>query len=348
MRAKQVPHISGGDQFERVNKYSVLGDIGVFQEGRVRLPMSWLSGSIPDDCRDCPAEMELIIIPRTVDIGGFEVHRALPSNEKQMVGPFIFWDQMGPGQFDSGHGVDVRPHPHIGLATVTYLFDGNLDHKDSLGTEVRIVPGDVNLMTAGKGIVHSERTGQDVRQHPSSLFGIQSWLAQPKALEESSPAFIHFQAKQFPTFETKLLSGKLILGEFEGYTSPIELQWETLYLEIKMKKGAKFEISRTSEERALYLVRGKIEIDAKIYNNQQMLVLRPGHDIVIEASEDLHFLLLGGAAMDGPRYIWWNFVSSSVERIKSAAEDWKNNKFRVVPGDETEFIPLPNLPFPTR
>lgn len=312
------------------------------------MPMSWLCNSIPRNSRDCSAEMALAIIPRTVDIGGFEVHRALPSHEKHMVGPFIFWDQMGPGQFDTGHGVDVRPHPHIGLSTVTYLFEGNVDHKDSLGNDVRIVPGDVNLMTAGKGIVHSERTGQDIRQHPSTLFGIQSWLAQPKAFEESEPAFIHVQAKHFPTFDTGLYSGKLILGEFEGYTSPIALQWETLYLELVMRKGATLKVSGTIEERALYLVSGKIEIDAKIYDKRQMLVLRPGHELLIKAKEELHLLLLGGAAMDGPRYIWWNFVSSSLDRIKSAAEDWKNHKFGLVAGDEKEYIPLPNLPFPSK
>ena len=309
--------------------------------------MSWLCGSTPNDSRDCPAEMELIIVPRTVDIGGFEVHRALPSPEKQMVGPFIFWDQMGPGQFDRGHGVDVRPHPHIGLSTVTYLFEGSLDHKDSLGNDVRIVPGDVNLMTAGRGIVHSERTGQDIRRHPSRMSGIQSWLAQPKAFEENEPAFIHIQARKLPTFETELISGKLILGEFEGYTSPINLPWDTLYMEVKMRKGGKLQISGTIEERALYLVSGNIEIEARNYESRQMLVLCPGREILINAHEDLHLLLLGGAAMDGPRYIWWNFVSSSVERIKSAAEDWKNDKFEIVPGDEKEFIPLPNLPFPS-
>ena len=309
--------------------------------------MSWLSGSIPDDSRDCPAGIELNIIPRTVDIGGFEVHRALPSRERQMVGPFIFWDQMGPGQFDSGHGVDVRPHPHIGLSTVTYLFEGTLDHKDSLGNDVRIVPGDVNLMTAGSGIVHSERTGKDIRQQSSSLFGIQSWLAQPKAFEESDPAFIHVQADQFPTFENSLISGKLILGEYEGSISPITLPWETLYLEIKMKQGATFTLSPKTEERALYLVNGTIVIDVKMYDNRQLLVLRPGHELLIEANEDLHFLVLGGAAMDGPRFIWWNFVSSSVERIKSAAADWENGSFAIVPGDEKEYIPLPNVPFPS-
>jgi len=293
-------------------------------------------------------EMDLIIVPRTVDIGGFEVHRALPFKERRMVGPFIFWDQIGPGEFVSGHGVDVRPHPHIGLSTVTYLFDGNMDHKDSLGNDMRILPGDVNLMCAGKGIVHSERTGQDVRQNPSRLFGIQSWLAQSKAMEESEPEFTHVDAAEIPSFETKTLSGRLILGEFEGYTSPLKTQWETLYLELNIEKEASFVVPSMTEERALYLVAGKIEIGEIIYDNRQMMVLLPGSEILLKACEDVHLLLVGGAAMDGPRYIWWNFVSSSVERIKSAAEDWEKKKFEIVPGDEKEFIPLPDLPFPKK
>jgi len=308
--------------------------------------MSRLSGEVPEDYLECPAEMQLIIVPRTVDIGGFEVHRALPFHEKRMVGPFIFWDQMGPGEFVAGSGVDVRPHPHIGLSTVTYLFDGNMDHKDSLGNNMRIKPGDVNLMSAGRGIVHSERTGQDVRQNPSRLFGIQSWLAQPKTLETSDPEFIHVGAAKIPTIETKELSGRLILGEFQGAQSPIKTQWDTLYLELKMKKGASIVIPRTTEERALFLVTGKVEIGGTNYHNRQMMVLRPGSDIRLKGCDDVHLILLGGAVMDGPRYIWWNFVSSSVDRIKSAAEDWRNKKFAIVPGDEEEFIPLPDLPFP--
>jgi len=308
--------------------------------------MSRLFEVVPEDCQDCPAEMELIIVPRTVDIGGFEVHRALPFHEKRMVGPFIFWDQMGPGEFVAGNGVDVRPHPHIGLSTVTYLFDGNMDHKDSLGNDMRIEPGDVNLMSAGRGIVHSERTGQDVRQNPSRLFGIQSWLAQPKTFENSDPEFTHIGAAKIPTIETKELSGRLILGEFQGAQSPIKTQWDTLYLELKMKKGASIVIPETTEERALFLVTGKVEIGGTNYPDRQMMVLRPGSDIRVKGCDDVHLILLGGAVMDGPRYIWWNFVSSSVEQIKSAAEDWRNKKFAIVPGDEKEFIPLPDLPFP--
>lgn len=308
--------------------------------------MSLISGSRPREYRDFSAEQEIIIVPRTVDIGGFQVHRALPSERTRMVGPFIFWDQMGPGQFNKGHGVDVRPHPHIGLSTVTYLFEGSLDHKDSLGNNVRIVPGDVNLMIAGRGIVHSERTGQDVRRNPSRLSGIQSWLAQPRALEESYPVFTRVEAADLPVFESGTLSGRLILGNYENYCSPIESQWETLYMEIKMSKGARFNILKVVEERAIYLVSGKIEIGGTIYANRQMIVLQPGREIIAKASEDLHLLLLGGATMDGPRYIWWNFVSSSLERIKSSAEDWKNNNFETIPGDGKEFIPLPDLPFP--
>jgi len=308
--------------------------------------MSRLFGAVPESCQDCPPGMELIIVPRTVDIGGFEVHRALPFQQRRMVGPFIFWDQMGPGEFSAGHGVDVRPHPHIGLSTVTYLFDGSMDHKDSLGNDMRIKPGDLNLMTAGSGIVHSERTGQDVRQNPSRLFGIQSWLAQPKALENSDPAFTHFGAAEIPAFKSKELSGRLILGEFQGFQSPVTAQWESLYLELKLKKGAAIEVSKATEERALFLVSGTIEVEGAQYRNRQMLVFRPGSDMYVKACDDVHMIVLGGAAMDGPRYIWWNFVSSSVEQIKSGAEDWHNKKFAIIPGDEKEFIPLPDTPFP--
>ncbi len=290
--------------------------------------------------------MELIIVPRTVDIGGFKVHRALPSKQRRMVGPFIFWDQMGPGEFDAGNGVDVRPHPHIGLSTVTYLFDGNLDHKDSLGNDIRIVPGDINLMSAGKGIVHSERTGLDVRKNPSRLHGIQSWLAQPQPRENSDPEFTHHTAAEIPAFETAELSGRLVLGTFQNYRSPVKTQWETIYLELKMKRGAAIEIPTTIEERALYLLNGTLDVMGTVFSKQQMLVLRPGAEIHLTASEDVHLIVLGGAAMDGARYIWWNFVSSSVDQIKAAADDWKNGRCKRVPGDDKEFIPLPDLPFP--
>lgn len=291
-------------------------------------------------------DIELALVPRTVDIGGFSVHRALPSQQQRMVGPFIFWDQMGAGAFAAGHGVDVRPHPHIGLSTVTYLFEGTLDHKDSLGNGVRIVPGEVNLMSAAKGIVHSERTGADIRRQPSRLFGIQSWLAQPKDKELSEPAFFHVGWEQLPSFATTQVSGRVILGEFEGCVSPVPTQWETLYVELSLAAGAVALAPKMIEERALYLVSGTVTVSGATYESPRLLILRPGVEVTVTATVAAHLLLFGGAAMDSQRYIWWNFVASSVERIKEAADDWRHSRFALVAGDETEYIPLTDLPFP--
>jgi redox-sensitive bicupin YhaK (pirin superfamily) len=291
-------------------------------------------------------DIELALVARTVDIGGFSVHRALPSQQQRMVGPFIFWDQMGAGAFAAGHGVDVRPHPHIGLSTVTYLFEGTLDHKDSLGNGVRIVPGEVNLMSAGKGIVHSERTGADIRRQPSRLFGIQSWLAQPKDKELSEPAFFHVGWEQLPSFATTQVSGRVILGEFEGCVSPVPTQWETLYVELSLAAGAVALAPKMIEERALYLVSGTVTVSGATYESPRLLILRPGVEVTVTATVAAHLLLFGGAAMDSQRYIWWNFVASSVERIKEAADDWRHSRFALVAGDETEYIPLTDLPFP--
>lgn len=284
--------------------------------------------------------IEQIIIPRTADIGGFDVHRALPFRNKRMVGPFIFWDQMGPGEFITGKGVDVRPHPHIGLATVTYLFDGSLDHKDSLGYEQRIVPGDVNLMTAGSGIVHSERTGQDVRQDPSQLYGIQSWIALPQNQEETTPDFAHIAAQDMPIIEGEGKRVKLIMGEGFGVKSPVPCYSDTLYASVEIKAGASIEISKDTEERALYGLKGQFEIGGHVYDPMQMLVLYPGIDVTIKAVTDCHFTVCGGAVMDGPRHIWWNFVSSNKERIEHAKREWQAGEFKMVAGDP-EFIPLP-------
>ena len=293
-----------------------------------------------------PPGAELVIVPRTVDIGGFAVHRVLPSDSRRMVGPFIFWDHMGPGSFAAGRGVDVRPHPHIGLSTVTYLFDGSLDHRDSLGNSVRIVPGDVNLMHAGRGIVHSERTGKDVRQKASQLAGIQSWLAQPVNREQSTPAFTHTDAAAIPAFEGDGLRGRLVLGSFEHYRSPIKTQWETLYLELSLEKGSRFAPGRTTEERAVFIVKGLATIGGSACHPNHMVVLRPGAEVILQAEDDAHLVILGGAPMDGPRYIWWNFVASSIERIKEAADRWQKGAFSSVPGDEQEYIPLPEREFP--
>jgi redox-sensitive bicupin YhaK (pirin superfamily) len=285
--------------------------------------------------------VDLTILPRSHDIGGFEVKRALPFKDRRMVGPFIFWDQIGPGEFVTGQGLDVRPHPHIGLSTVTYLFDGTLDHKDSLGNNIRITTGDINLMTAGKGIVHSERTGLDIRQSPSKLFGIQSWLAQPKNYENGEPNFEHTSKEKLPVFYDKGIGGTVILGQFEGIISPVQTQWETLYIDLHMNAEEKFNLPPIVEEQALYLAAGTIEMNGIIYDQNQMLILAPGEDITIKACRTTHLMILGGAPMDSPRYIWWNFVSSSRDQIEQAKEDWKNKRFPSVPSDENEFIPLP-------
>ncbi|MFC3052113.1 pirin family protein [Kordiimonas pumila] len=304
--------------------------------------MSWLPCADPDVDLNAPESVEMAILPRTGDIGNFEVHRALPFKEKRMVGPFIFWDQMGPGEFLTGQGVDVRPHPHIGLSTVTYLFDGTMDHKDSIGNDMRIVPGDVNLMTAGSGIVHSERTGLDIRQKPSSLYGIQSWLAQPLKHENGSPAFSHTEKQDLPSFDESGLKGRVILGEFSGVSSPVQTQWDTLYVDFHLENGGQVQIPNTTEERALYVLSGQIEIGGVTYDPQRMMVLRPGDTVTIKALSPVHMMLLGGAAMDSKRYIFWNFVASSKERLEQAKEDWREGRFDKVAGDDKEFIPLPD------
>lgn len=286
--------------------------------------------------------IEMTIIPRTGDIGNFEVHRALPFKEKRMVGPFIFWDQMGPGEFITGQGVDVRPHPHIGLSTVTYLFDGTLDHKDSLGNDMRIVPGEVNIMTAGAGIAHSERTGLDIRQNPSRLYGIQSWIAQPEKHENGEPDFNHTEKKDLPNFDNEGVKGSVILGNYNGLVSPIKTQWDTLYVNLHLQQNSKIEIPKCTEERAIYVLEGRVEIGGVTYDPRQMMVLHPDNAVTVKALSDVHMMVLGGATMDSQRYIYWNFVSSSKDMLEQAKEDWKNGKFAKVPGDEKEFIPLPD------
>lgn len=306
--------------------------------------MSWLPTADANSDLRCPDGVEMVILPRASDIGGFEVRRALPFRSKRMVGPFIFWDQMGPGEFLSGRGIDVRPHPHIGLTTVTYLLNGSIDHRDSLGNDLRIHAGDVNLMTAGAGIVHSERTGQDIRRRPSNLFGVQSWLAQPQTHEGGDPEFARAPRQSLPTFDEPGISGRLILGEFLGVHSPVVTQWPALYVDVDMKPGAKLGIPATTEERAIYTLLGHVEIGGVRFPPEQMLVLRPGDDVTVVALDDVRVMILGGAVMDGPRYIYWNFVSSSKERLAQAKEDWRNRRFPIIPSDASEFVPLPDEP----
>ena len=304
--------------------------------------MSWLPDKDPvlGDKKSCDA-LELIIVPRMRDLGdGFVVRRALPHDKRQMVGPFIFFDQMGPVQFMAGQGMDVRPHPHIGLATVTYLFDGRVMHRDSEGNALEITPGAMNLMTAGKGIAHSERTPVGARAGGEGLFGIQSWIALPQEHEEIAPSFQHFDATTLPTVEDAGVRARVIAGSAFGQSSPVGMLSEWLYAEVILAAGAQAPLDPEPEERAIYVAEGEIMIAGETFAAPQLLIFRPGDRIAVRATRPARLMYLGGAALDGPRYIWWNFVSSRRERIEQAKDDWKTGRFASVP-NESEFIPLP-------
>jgi hypothetical protein len=304
--------------------------------------MSWLKADDPvqGDRYSCDA-IEQVIVPRARDLGGFAVRRALPSARKQMIGPFIFFDQMGPADFVIGNGIDVRPHPHIGLATVTYLFEGEVWHRDSLGTSLAIRPGEVNLMSAGRGIVHSEREREEARQKPRSLFGIQSWAALPKSHEEGAPAFIHAGTAELPRIDGEGKRVRLVMGEAYGRRSPVAFPHPSLYAEAVLAPGAVLPFDTDYDERGLYIASGEIDIAGDRFEAGRLLVFRPGDRISILALSNARLMLLGGEPMDGPRHIWWNFVSSSKDRIDAAKEDWRQRRFALVPGDEKGFIPLP-------
>ena len=290
-----------------------------------------------------PPEVELVLLPRAHDLGGFEVRRALPARERQMVGPFIFFDQMGPGEFLVGQGLDVRPHPHIGLATVTYLFQGEILHRDSLGSRQAIVPGDVNWMTAGRGIAHSERTDAALRVRRNRLFGIQSWVALPKSAEEVAPDFAHHDAASLPVADEDGMRLRLVAGEAWGLRAPVAVTSPLFYADVALAPGAALPLPEEHEERAAYVVEGVVEVAGTRFEAGRMLLFRAGDAIALRGArpEGARLLLLGGAAMDGPRYIFWNFVSSSRERIEQAKADWKAGRFGKIPGDDVEFIPLP-------
>jgi redox-sensitive bicupin YhaK (pirin superfamily) len=303
--------------------------------------MSWQ----PADDAECKmgaaaAPIETTITPKSRDIGGFEVRRALPAIARRTVGPFVFWDHMGPASFPAGKGLDVRPHPHIGLATVTYLFEGEIVHRDSLGTVQAIRPGEVNWMTAGRGIVHSERTGSDLRSKGSRVAGIQSWVALPEKDEETAPSFVHHGADALPLFAGEGKRIRLIAGSLYGRTSPVRTFSEMLYADVALERGATFSVPTEHEERAIYVAQGAIEILSRSYEEGNMLVLRPGAEVTLSSPSPARVMLLGGAALGAPRHVWWNFVSSSRERIEQAKSDWKSGRFAMVPGDP-EFIPLP-------
>ncbi|WP_011580077.1 MULTISPECIES: pirin family protein [Chelativorans] len=304
--------------------------------------MSFFPGRDPEagDAFACDA-IETLIVPRSADVGEFQVRRALPSARRRLVGPFIFFDRMGPAVLRPGQAVDVRPHPHIGLATVTYLFDGFIRHRDSLGTEMVIEPGDLNLMTAGRGIVHSERSPEEMRGGPLSISGLQTWLALPDGGEEVEPDFSHVLRGDLPLLDAQGVSGRLIIGALHGLRSPVKTAAETLYADIRLAPGAAFQIPADTEERAIYVLEGTVEISGDKFPSDRLLVFRPGDEIVVRAETGAHFMLVGGAALGSRRYIWWNFVSSSKERIEQAKEEWRTGRFDTVPGDEEEFTPLP-------
>jgi redox-sensitive bicupin YhaK (pirin superfamily) len=304
--------------------------------------MSFFPGKDPaaGDARAADA-IELIVIPRSVDVGHFAVCRALPHVKRRMVGPFIFFDHFGPAEFHAGQGIDVRPHPHIGLATVTFLFDGEIMHRDSLGTAAAIRPGEVNWMTAGRGIVHSERTAPEHRREGEPIHGLQCWVALPKDREEIEPAFSHHDSAALPLVSGDGKAVRVIAGSAYGERSPVNTLWDTLFVDVTLAAGAALPIDADTEERGVYVVSGEVDIAGDRFTAGRLLIFRPGDPITLTALTDVRLVLLGGAPMDGPRHIWWNFVSSRKERIEQAKTDWKLARFDTVPGDEKEFIPLP-------
>ncbi len=305
--------------------------------------MSFFPGQdpAPGNKFQCDA-IKQVIVPRSADLGdGFIVRRALPSAQSRMVGPFVFFDHFGPTEFRSGSGLDVRPHPHIGLATVTYLLDGEIMHRDSLGTAAPILPGEVNWMTAGRGIVHSERTGPERRAKGDSLHGLQMWVALPAAAEEMAPAFAHHPVEDFPLVRERGTTARIVVGSLYGARSPVATTSDTVFADVLLRAESTLPLDADHEERAIYVLTGEIDIAGDRFGPQKLLVFRPGDRITLTAVTDAHLVIAGGAAMDGPRHIWWNFVSSRKERIEQAKAEWKTGKFDIVPGDTEEFIPLP-------
>ncbi|HWL56228.1 MAG TPA: pirin family protein [Paracoccus sp. (in: a-proteobacteria)] len=310
--------------------------------------MSW-NPALEPGCPDQVAleSIETLIIPRARDLGDFEVKRALPAPKRQMVGPFIFFDQAGPAEFLTGQGVDIRPHPHIGLGTVTYLYQGDFHHRDSTGADQVVLPGEVNWMVAGKGVTHSERTSEAGRKGPHSLFGIQTWIALPETHEDMDPTFEHHEKKTLPEFEDSGIHGRLILGRAYGERAPVTLYSDTFYLDITLDPGALFPLPDDHEDRGIYVTQGSVLISGQEFPAGQMMVFRPGDRITVAAgAQGARIMALGGETLNGPRYIWWNFVASSKERIEHAKEawqaaDWGQGMFNLPRGDNREFIPLP-------
>jgi len=287
-----------------------------------------------------PHAVELLISPRDTDLGEFSVRRLLPTVGCKRVGPWVFFDHMGPAEFAAGEGVNVRPHPHINLATVTYLFDGEILHRDSLGTEFAIHPGDINLMVAGSGIVHSERERPEVNQQPHSLHGLQLWLALPVEQEEIAPAFYHYAASEIPELAVGTANVRVMMGSAYGQTSPVLTFAETLYLEAQLPANGELDLPN-AEQRALYVLSGEVELNGQAIAQHQMAILTTDTDAKVVAKQTSRIALIGGEDI-GPRFIDWNFVSSRKERIEQARQDWREQRFDKVPNDEVEFIPLPD------
>ncbi|MFC5570725.1 pirin family protein [Lysobacter yangpyeongensis] len=285
--------------------------------------------------------MSLIIAPRVHDLGGFQVRRAVPSLQARSVGPFVFVDHMGPATFDAGRGVDVRPHPHIGLATVTFLWSGRITHRDTLGSVQDIEPGDVNWMTAGRGIAHSERTPPAMREQPHPLHGLQTWVALPRGVEETEPAFFHHAAATLPQQRRDGAWLRVVAGRAYGEESPVRVYADTLYVAIDLDAGAELALDDSHAQRALYVLEGDAQLDGVDIPAQHLVLLDPGTRPRLRAKTPLRAMLLGGEPLDGPRHMWWNFVSSSKERIEQAKLDWIEGRFGAIAG-ETEFIPLPD------
>lgn len=310
--------------------------------------MSWNPAFAPG----CPDDIgidaiETVIVPRSRDLGDFEVRRALPAPARQMVGPFIFFDQAGPAEFLTGQGIDIRPHPHIGLGTVTYLFQGDFHHRDSLGTDQVIRPGEVNWMMAGKGITHSERTSSAGRQGPHSLYGIQTWVAVPERHEDDVPFFEHHDKALLPELSDTGMRMRLILGSAYGETAPVTMLSEAFYAHVVLDAGTLFPLPTDHEDRGIYVLEGSILVAGQEFESGRMMVFRPGDAITVLAGErGAQLMILGGATLDGPRHVWWNFVSSNREKIEEAKEAWRQARwgkglFDLPPRDRNEHIPLP-------
>ena len=284
------------------------------------------------------------ITPVTHDLGAFKVNRSLPARERTMVGPFIFVDEFGPARLPAGQGMDVRPHPHINLATVTYLFDGSIEHRDSIGSHQVIEPGAVNLMTAGTGIVHSERSPQNLRPEGPSLYGMQTWLALPDGREEIAPAFDHVAAEGLPLIEDDKSSARVLMGTLWGATAATPCHSPTIYADILLGHGGSIPVDAEADERAVMLVDGAAELDGQPLDLFSLYVLGPDHRASLSSANGGRLMLLGGGAFSTRRYVFWNFVSSSRDRINEAKEEWKAQRFATIPGDDQEYIPLPEVP----